>query len=481
MSTLSGDRKIRVLVDHYHDAGEQYIRTNLRGGFVQATVCRERLTWALLKRYHVAIIDATGPAPVRATELNAVERFVSEGGVLLLAGSAPHYDLMTGESPTQMPAQRFGELFGFGFLTADDASGPTRIDPDFRIGYHDEDIEAVEGPVEGFGPHPPGMTTCAPLSIPTGARPLLVHAETGEPLAAIAEHGAGRVCVSASPLTRFNVLSHLNPLLAWLSGDAGERPVGDVPTEIGGPTARTIRGLKLICDEPIADRAEELATLVRRFDGFMAEMMGERWEPPKTLRFAQTGLRPRSWENDDFIPAAGPDWAVAWGVATTLAVDALWHGPQGDLLTGLFPEATVPRHIALRFLDHLGFTDQADRLRARAADALEAVDPTHTEADLARIYWATEQWHPKGHWLLTELERRFGEDFLPRLFEVLPKKRDDDPLPQTWTWRADRLAYSLGLAAGEWLHARVKVALFRMLVFALLLMAGLVLVLRNLP
>lgn len=453
MAVLSTDTPVRVLVDHYHDSGEQYVLTNLRGGLAQPTICRERLTWGLLKRYHVAIIDATGPAQVSANEMRAVERFVAEGGGLLIAGSAPHFELVTGERPAQMPAQRFAELFGFGFLTGDQASGATHIDPAFRIGYRDDEVEAVADAVDDFGPHPPGMDTCAPLSIPGGARPLLVHAETGEPLAAVAEHGDGRVCVSASPLTRFNVLAHLNPLLAWLSGDAGERPGRAVPAEVGRLTVRTVRGLKLICDETLADRAEELASLARRFDAFMANLMGERWQSPKALRFAQTSKRPRPWEDEDFLPSAGPDWAVAYGVATTLAVNALWHGPQGDLLVSLFPEATVPRHVALRFLEHLGYTGEANRLRERAAQALDAVDPTHTAGDLARVYWATERWHPKGHWLLAELERRraqrAGDDFLRRLFEVLPKRREDDPLPQTYAWRSDRLAYYLGLAAGE--------------------------------
>lgn len=449
MSVLSRETPIRVLVDHYHDAGEQYLLTNPRGGLVEATICRERLTWGVLKRHHVAIFDATGPANVSASEPRAIERFVAEGGGVLIAGAVPHYELVTGEPPDEMPAQRFAGLFGFGFLSADDARGETHVDPDFRIGYRDVDVEGVAGALEGFGPHPPGMECCAPLSIPDGARPLVVHAATGEPLVAVAEHGAGRVCVSASPLTRFNVLAHLNPLLAWLSGEGGERPGREVPAEIGQPTVRTIRGLKLICDPMVADRTEDLAALVRRLDDFMADLLGERWQTPKALHFAQTSHRPRPWENDDFVPAAGPDWAVAWGIATALAVDALWHGPQGDLLVSLFPEATVPRQIALRFLDHLGFSAQAERLRERAARALEATDPSHTEGDLARVYWATERWHPKGHWLLNELERRHGADFLRRLFEALPKKREDDPLPRSFAWRADHLAHYLGLAAGE--------------------------------
>ncbi|MFW5868719.1 MAG: hypothetical protein ACOCX2_12930, partial [Armatimonadota bacterium] len=443
----------RVLVDHYHDAGEQYIRTNLRGGLVQPTICREALTWSVLKHYHVAIIDATGPSEVGANELRAVERFVAEGGGLLIAGSAPQYELVTGASPARMPAARFAERFGFRFLSAAQARGEVQFDPELRIGYHDRDVEAPAGVVEGFGPHPPGLESCAPLEIPANAHPLIVHAKTGEPLAAVADHAAGRVCVCPGPLTRFNVLAHLQPLIAWLADGAGERPGEDVPSEMGRPTVHQIRDLTLICDPQVADRAEELATLVRRADSFMADLMGERWKSKKTLHFAQTSHRPRPWEEDDFLPAAGPDPAVAYVAATALAVDALWHGPQGDLLVSLFPEATVARHIGMRFLDHLGYTEEAERLRERAARALEAADPTRRADDLARVYWATEQWHPKGEWLLSELERRraqrAGDDFLRRLFEVLPKKRDEDPLPQTWAWRADRLAYYLGLAAGE--------------------------------
>ncbi len=454
MPVLASETPIRVLVDHYHDAGEQYIRTSLRGGFVQPTVCRQRLTWGVLKRYHVAIIDATAPMKVAATELSAIERFVAEGGGLLIAGAAPQYELVTGEPPEEMPAQRFAGLFGFGFLPAGDARGETRIDPDFRIGYRDEDVEAVSGAIDGFGPHPPGMETCAPLSIPDDARPLLVHAQTGEPLAAVAEHGAGRVCVSASPLTRFNVLAHLQPLLDWLAADAGERPGRDVPAEIGPPpTVRTVQGLKLVSDGPVAERAEDLAALVRRLDEFMAQLVGERWQPLKSVHFAQSSHRPRPWEDDDFVPASGPEWPVAWGAAITLIAMELGDGPQAGLLVSLFPELTVARHIALRFLDHLGYTDEADRLRGRATRALEQTDPSRTEADLARVYWATQKWHPKGHWLLAELEdrraQRAGDDFLRRLFDVLPKKREDDRLPRHYAGRADRLAYYMGLAAGE--------------------------------
>jgi GNAT superfamily N-acetyltransferase len=441
---------MRILVDHYHDSGWSGVRRELSSGPERITICREPLKWSVLRRYHVVIIDATAPARVGPAELKAVERFVAEGGGLLVAGSAPQFELVTGDGPSKMPAARFAERFGARFVPAEDSGGELQIDREFRVGYHEDDVAVTEGVVEGFGPHPPGAETWTPLRLPDGARPLLVHRQTGEPLAGLTEHGSGRVCVCAVTLERFNVLAHLQPLLRALAPDPAERGGDDLPVEIGPPpTARTVHGLKLICDEPVVERADELAGLIRRFDEFMVGVFGTDWATPSVIRVLQTSRRPRPWDDGLFLAATGPRWALAYNAALAIANAAVWHRPSGHLLVSLFPEATVARHLALRFLDHLGFADEADRLRDRLVRALDASDPSRTRKDLSRIYAATEQWHPGGAWLLAELERRSGDDLLGRLFEVLPKKREEDRLLAAFAWPADRLAYYLGLAAGE--------------------------------
>ncbi|NLO06251.1 MAG: formate dehydrogenase accessory protein FdhE [candidate division WS1 bacterium] len=441
---------VRILIDYYHDSGGQYLRSSLRGEYPLTTICRQRLTWGVLKRYHVVVIDATAPADVSASELRAIERFVAAGGGALIAGSAPQWELVTGQPPTEMPAGRFADIFGIGLLSASEAEAATTIDSDLRIGYGDENVEVVSDAIEGFGPHPPALETVTPLRLPDTARPLLVHGRTGEPLAAIAEHGEGRVCVCPAFLERFNRLSHLGPLVEWLAGDAGDRPGRDIPTEIGStPVLRDVQGLKLICDRSVAESAEELAELHLQLRAFLKELLGSHWEPPGTFRVRRSCRRPRPWDDGLFVAPTGPDWAVAYTNAVALAQHALWDSTAGQLLVSLFPESTVACHIALRFLDHLGYSAEADRLRGRAMQALDEADPSRDRTDLARIYWATDKWHPKGHWLLSELERRFGQGLLKRLFELLPKKREDDPLPKTFAWGGDRLAYYLGLAAGE--------------------------------
>lgn len=450
MAALWGDRTIRILVDNYHDSGGRQQRLGYPAS-AELTVCRERLTWGLLKRYHVAVIEASAPAQVAVTELRAVERFVSEGGGLLIAGSAPQYEFATGAgSPMDMPAAHFAEIFGFEFPGADSARAETTITSDLTIGYRDEDVEAVAGAIPEFGPHAPGLQPCAPLTIPEGARPLLVHAQTGEPLAAIYDHGAGRVCVCAGPLDHINLLAHLDPIVTWLAGEAEHRPGGRLRPEIGPlPSERTIRGLRLICDRAVEGRAEEVAALVCRLEGFLSDLLGRHWERPQLLELRRSCHRQRSWEGGLYIGAAGSDAALTYNTILVLVQSALWNSHADDMLTGLFPEPTVMQAIAFLCLEHLGYADEARRLRERALEAAERADRTHTEADLARVYWATQQWRPKGHWLLTELQRRFGDGFLARLFEVLPKERKDDKLPQSYTTAGDRVAYYLSLAAGE--------------------------------
>ncbi|MBD3292035.1 MAG: hypothetical protein GF393_03865, partial [Armatimonadia bacterium] len=441
---------IRVFVDDYHDSGAGMLRRSLAGGPLQVTICRETLKWSVLKRYHVAIIDATAPAPVSANELKAVKRFVSDGGGLLVAGCAPAYELVTDAPVSEMPAARIADLFGVGFVGGEDAAGDARYERDFRLSYPEESVVSAGDVIDGFGPNPPGGDVWAPLDLPEGTRLLLQHGDTAEALAAVAEHGAGRVCAVGSDLERFNVLSHLYPLIRWLAGDTTERPGRDIPTEIGpARTKQQVHGLTLICEEAIADRAQDLAAVVRRFDEFMVGIAGDDWKTPKRMQVRRTCQRLRPWDHDLFLAPVGDDWAVAYNVAFSIMLHTLWHSHYVDLIVGLFPEGTLARYVAIRFLEHVGFEEAADRLRGIALQMADQADPSGREGDLARIYWATEQTHPKGLWLLMDLERHFGPDFLRRLFEVIPKKREDDKLPPTWAWGSDRLAYYLGLAVGE--------------------------------
>jgi len=278
----------------------------------------------------------------------------------------------------------------------------------------------------------------------------MAHRETGEPLAALAEHGQGRVCVCATPPHGFNLLSHLHPLLGWLSDGAAERPGRDIPAEIGPrPRSITVQGLRMICDEPVAHRADQVARLARRFDDFMTEVMGEGWQAPKVIELLQACTRHDPWDDGLCVSGAGGDCATAYSVAYTLGLARLWRSYAGELLLSPPPERTLPRHLAIRFIERLGYEEQPARLREIGMQLVDRADPSRTEADLARVYSATQRWHPKGMWLLAESERRYGDDFLSRVFEAMPKKRDEERLPGTFAWNSDRAAYYMSLAAGE--------------------------------
>ncbi len=160
------DAPIRVLIDHYHDSGWREARQELHGGPLQVTICRETLKWSVLNRYHVAIVDASAPATVSANELKATERFVSEGGGLVIAGSAPAYEFAAETPVEEMPANRVARRLGFRFTSASECAGEALYDRDFRLGYRGEDVEVSAGVLEGFGPNPPDASTWAPIEAP---------------------------------------------------------------------------------------------------------------------------------------------------------------------------------------------------------------------------------------------------------------------------------------------------------------------------
>ncbi|MGD9496421.1 MAG: hypothetical protein AB7Y46_08925 [Armatimonadota bacterium] len=447
---LSGrDRPIRILVDHYHDSG-WHNAGDLAGGPCEVTICRRRLTWGLLKRYHLLIIDASTPAPFAATELKAVERLVAEGGGLLLAASAPTFELMADAPAAQMPANALAQRFGFRFLSPFDCQAAPRYDRNFRLGYPGEHATVRGGAPCDFGPHAPRVDTWAPLATPASAQVLLEHPDTGEALAALAQHGAGRVAVCGTRLRGLNFLAHLHPLMAWLAESSTQRPGRGMPFEVGPlPKLHKVRRLRLIAEEPLEAQIDQIAEVIDRFASFMTDLLGDAWETPERIELARTCGQPHPWEDLNRVGAAVCSWALAYNVAYTLALQGLGGGHHVDLLITIFPEFTILRHLAIRFVEHMGFADQARRLRDIAAQMVDEADPDRTGADLARVYWATDKWHPKGMWLAAELERRYGDDFLGRLMRLIPKKRDEEKLPQNFAWPSDRMAHYLSLAAGE--------------------------------
>ncbi len=447
---LSDKSGIRVLIDRYHDTGWRGVRRNLGGGPMDTTICRETLRWDVLKRYHVAISDASAPLAVHQGEQADVERFVKQGGGLLLAGSAPAFSFVSDDDVADMPAARIAQPFGFRYIAPEKAAGETHWDRDFRLGYTDDQVEMIGTMIEDFGPQPPEIFVWAPIEVPGEAQTLLAHPDTGEVLAAAVEYGRGRVVVCGSELQGFCALRHIAPLINWLAGEAVEPADSEIPTEIGPPAKkRVIHGVRMVCDEPVLDRSESLARVVRRFDEFACDLMGEHWQMPRTIEVLQACKRPRPWEDGLFLAPTGTEAAVAYNTAIALALNALWNSEARHLAVMFFPEATIARHVAIRFLEDQGFDEMAAELREIARQQVDAADPTRDKADLPRVYWPTEQWHPKGLWLLEELENRYGPDYLSRLFQVIPAKQKDDRLPRTFAWGGDRAAYYLSLAAGE--------------------------------
>ena len=183
---------LAVLVDRSRDvsSAEALIELTPKHVFL-TTDSRRRLTARRLADYDVVAVCGNGATPYSAAERRAVRAFVKRGGRLLLAACSGAFELATERSAEAMAANGLAGLFGFEFLSASD------LPPDVHAvrGCDREELELTAagkrktGLTLGETPlHRPG-----PLLIPRGAQVLMRAKRTGQPIAATARFGRGRV------------------------------------------------------------------------------------------------------------------------------------------------------------------------------------------------------------------------------------------------------------------------------------------------
>ncbi len=286
--------------------------------------------------------------------------------------------------------------------------------------------------------------------MPEGATPLLEHRRTGEVLAALSEHRKGRVVVMGHLASHAGVLHHCQPLLRWLAGKIEPRPGRDVPEEIGpAMKLKKVGALRVIYEPRVERRLDDVLEITSRVETEMRKTLGEHWSALDEVTVADSAAATLGWRDMPRIGVAACPWRIAYNVACLMATRNAYHRQIGDLIVSMLPEYSIVRHIATRVVERLGYADQANRLRAINQQLCDEQDPDRTAGDLARVYGWTEQWHPKGMWVLAELERRFGEDFLSRLLQVIPKEKASEKLTDRYAWNSDKAIYYLSLAAGE--------------------------------
>jgi len=449
VSRVSDPVPVRVLIDQFHDASRHEAAETLRPAGMTTTVCRRRLTASLLARYHVVIISGYAPKRFTPAELRAIEQFVADGGGLLLTSSAPRFELDVARPLDELPAQAVADLFGYRFLSAAEARGRPRRDRRFRLGFAREDVRVADGAPEGFGPHPPQVQAWLPVEPPDDATPLLIHRRTHQPLAAMSRHGKGRVCVAGEPFGRVSAFFHLVPLVKWLAGETKPRPGRSIPVVIGPePKMKRHAGMRVIYDANAEGHLDELLPVVTRVREEVGRIVGDEAELPELVRVVDGCVQAGGWWNTDTIGVRGAPWSIAWDATWWLLMARLGHGQLGDALVSVFPEYTVIRFLAIEILRRLGFEDQARRLHETALAMYDPEDPEQSGCDLARMYWATIKWHPKGYWAMEQLRQKHGFGLFERLCEIVPARGASEGLP-AHTWSSDHAIYYLSLAAGE--------------------------------
>ncbi len=452
MPASTGHIEVRVLVDLYHDAAAEPgpIRIEPDNVF-RTTTCRRRLRWALLRKYHLLIISGYAPNKFSAAELEDIERFIREGGGLLLASSTPRYELDVDQPAATLPYNQVARLFGYEFLAPGDCQQGPKPDRDYLMGYGRDDVAENDGaPPEGRILHKVGLGTWAPVRIPEGATPLLGHRRTSEALAAMSRHGEGRVFIMGHLAFDAGVLQHCHPLLRWLAGEAKPKPGRRVPQEIGpAMKLKKVGGVRVQHEPRVEKRLEEVLGLISRVESELRPMLGEHWRPLDEVTVVDSAAASLGWRNFPRIGVKACPWRMAYNIAFVMLTGTAYHSHIRDLLVAVFPEYSIVRHLATRIVERLGYAEEAARLRAVNQQLCDEQDPDRTKGDLARVYPWTEQWHPKGMWVLSELERRFGDGFLGRLFRVMPKEKAYEGLTDRYASYSDKAIYYLSLAAGE--------------------------------
>lgn len=452
MPASTEERQIRVLVDLCHDAAA--VRGPVRiepDDVFRTTACRTRLRWSTLRKYHVLIVSGHAPNKFTAAELRAVDRFVREGGGLLLASSTPLYQLDVEQPAETLPYNDVARLFGYELLGPDGCRREAEPDRNYLVGYRGEDAaENDAAPSEGriLGNLEPG--TWAPPRVPEEATRLLEHRRTGEALAACSEHGKGRVVVIGRPAGNVMTLQHCAPLLRWLAGDAEARPGREVAAEIGPRMqVKKVGELRVIYEPRVERRLDEVLALISRVDGELRPILGEHWSPLDEVAVVDSAVANLGWRDFPRIGVKACPWRMVYNIASLMVTRTAYHSRIGDLLVSVFPEYSIVRHLATRIVERLGYTEQAQRLRQINERLCDEQDPDRTEGDLSRVYLWTEQWHPKGMWVLSELERKFGDDLLSKLFRAIPKEKAYEGLTDRYAWHSDKMIYYLSLAAGK--------------------------------
>jgi len=420
----------------------------------RVTENERRLTSRTLDRCDVLVIQTCGPAGYTAAEVSAIRQFVRTGGGLLLTTSAAIFEVGAGRPVAESAAQQMADLFKVRFLSPTEAKGRTHYDERLNCGFRRRDLTmSAVGPLAGLRLDDLVVRRSAPLEVPRGARVMLHHRRTGEPVAATLRVGRGRVLVAGAVEFGQRWETVGRPVVRWLAGARRRRAAAKPLPDVLSPTWHNLRRGPFRVRFRGASRArvEAILRVVRDLDDRFRRLFGRR--KPMTWRVEIVpGVGARldwNWRTHRHALRIGTgtcEHSLVYDLAFAMVMRRLRFGDgYGGLLYRSLGAENFFTHLALRAMEWCGFEREAAERRAILESwPDDARDPR--SIDLGR--WYSETGPSPALWLWRALEDDFGPKIIDRFLTIQPK---------TFPWKSfphgdvvthfDILIYYLSLAA----------------------------------
>ncbi len=382
---------------------------------------------AELDKYDVLIVASSSPFAIPQLEIDEIRDFVSNGGGLFLAGDeCDYYERAWANQEEDYPLNALAAVFGFGFTGAR-ADRPCA----FTSGAQPSQGWEVDARMEGDKPE-------NIITVPENAE-VVLEDQSGRPVLATAQYGRGRVavlgartCISSPVDTHLINQELVRRLFAWLAEGtraapsfAPERRETLAPARLGSGVIR-VHGLP-----PMDSVLEKAYRRAREVMDLITEIFG--YQPAGTwhlVPFADcVGGGGAAGYEDGFIVGFG---ALAMDLREeTSMTGVIAHEMAHTFINGRLSnlEESYASLAAYRAVSQIGLAQYypepdpeiPGRLEAWTRRAFEQYDPNGDRLDMALPSTPenSNAMFGKGMWVIEELEKQYGGDFMRRYFQFL--------------------------------------------------------------
>ena len=266
------------------------------------------------------------------------------------------------------------------------------------------------------------------LTPPAGAETLVTDA-VGSPVAAAVQYGKGRIVIWADDYGYWDFCAQRDPdmhvasapttvaLFRWLA-DSADSPENGTVRRVEAEKIIQHGSLTLRYSEPIADDVDgllrampDILQVVRKWNGRDLPS-----HPPFVIHFLATG---------------GGGWAGPYGVGISVyggayPIKVMGH-EMTHSITGPFPAvfgegwASV---VGMRAAEALGKVEDARSEHDQIMRRLDTIDPNRDALDIMQSEKGpyVQDYYHKAIWMILELERNYGKDFMARVLDLRDSK-----------------------------------------------------------